>query len=204
MQFFKIIFTLCFFVNSITAIAERADTLHVDSIPKKHSPKKASLFSAIVPGAGQIYNKKYWKPPVIYAAFGGLTYLAVENWKTYQEFKEAFRIRNDNDPNSFDKYDIDNPDFSGKDAFSYDGLNQAKNDYRRYFELTVIGITLVYILNVVDAAVDAHLFYFDVNDDLSLQFTPNISVHNQSAVYTGFSANLRIKTKVNLRKLESL
>ena len=174
MQFFKIIFTLCFFVNSITAIAERADTLHVDSIPKKHSKFKTKI-------TGQ-----------------------VENWKTYQEFKEAFRIRNDNDPNSFDKYDIDNPDFSGKDAFSYDGLNQAKNDYRRYFELTVIGITLVYILNVVDAAVDAHLFYFDVNDDLSLQFTPNISVHNQSAVYTGFSANLRIKTKVNLRKLESL
>ncbi len=136
-----------------------------DSIPEKkpHSPRKASIFSAVVPGLGQIYNRKYWKPPIIYVAFGTLGYFYVENNNNYKIYKEAYKFRIDDNPNTVDQFIGIYPD---------DYLKSARDYYRRNLELTVIIGAIVYALNIIDASVDAHLFDFNVSDDLSLRMQP--------------------------------
>lgn len=130
--------------------------------PKLHSPKKAATMSALLPGLGQIYNKKYWKVPVIYAALGGLGYGFGWNQKYYKYYKNALHYRYDNDAATVDPLPL----------YPDDALVTFKNYYQRYRDLCVIGMAAVYTLQVLDAAVDAHLFYFDVGPDLSLQWTP--------------------------------
>jgi hypothetical protein len=134
-----------------------------DSLARLHSPVKASLFSAILPGAGQVYNRKYWKVPVIYGAFAGLGYLAVWNNERYQLYRKAYRFRIDGNPLTVDE-------FEGR--YSDGDLKLIRDYYRRNRDLSLIFTSLVYVLNIVDASVDAHLFYFDVGDNLSLQLMP--------------------------------
>ena len=136
----------------------------VDTVikPPVHSPKKAATMSALLPGLGQIYNKKYWKVPVIYAALGGLGYGFGWNQKYYKYYKNALHYRYDNDANTVDPLPI----------YPDEALVTYKNYYQRYRDACVIGMAAVYTLQVLDAAVDAHMFTFDVGPDLSLQWTP--------------------------------
>ncbi len=139
---------------------EQKDSLILD----KHSPRKASLYSAVLPGLGQAYNKKYWKIPVVYVGFGAMTYFFVRNNNRYQGFKRALITRTDGDENTVDAYATQYPNQAS--------LVEYKDYYRRNRDLSVIGFSLLYILNVVDANVDANLYYFDVSDDLSLHWSP--------------------------------
>ncbi|MDD3877144.1 MAG: DUF5683 domain-containing protein [Bacteroidales bacterium] len=143
---------------AVSVHAQNGDSLNI----KKHSPRTASLLSTVVPGAGQIYNRKYWKLPVVYGGLGILTYFVIQNNNLYKDYKEAYLIRNDGNPETVDNYT----------AYSSEGLLQAQNYYRRNMELSVIFTVALYALNIVDAAVDAHLYYFDINDDLSLELNP--------------------------------
>ncbi|MCU0433557.1 MAG: DUF5683 domain-containing protein [Bacteroidia bacterium] len=135
-----------------------------DSLLKQppHPPKRAALMSACLPGLGQAYNKKYWKIPIIYVGFGGLGYSVGFNHTYYKRYRDAIRLRYDGDPNTNDVYPL----------FSDDDLSTLKNYYQRFRDLSIIGMAALYTLNVIDAAVDAHLFYFNVSDDLSLRATP--------------------------------
>jgi hypothetical protein len=127
--------------------------------PKFHSPKKAALLSAVIPGAGQIYNKKYWKLPIIYAGFAGLTYSFQLNQTRYKSYRIDYI-------NSLDgKYD---------GQYSSDQLLTLTHYYHRYRDLSVIGAALLYVLNIVDASVDAHMFTFNVSDDLSFNVHPTL------------------------------
>jgi TM2 domain-containing membrane protein YozV len=139
---------------------------NTDSLVRIHSPVKASLLSAALPGAGQFYNRKYWKVPVIYAAFGGLGYLAKWNDNRYRTYRNAYRLRIDGDPSTTD-------DFTN--LYSDNDLKLLRDYYRRNRDLTLIFTGLVYVLNIVDASVDAHLFYFDISDNLSLHIAPSLS-----------------------------
>ncbi len=130
-----------------------------------HSPKKAALLSAILPGAGQVYNKKYWKLPIIYAAAGGLVYSFQFNQSRYIKYRTAYKYRIDNDASTMD-------DYIG--VYSDDNLNTLQKYYHRYRDLTVLGFAAVYALNIIDASVDAHLFTFDVSDDLTLKVQPTL------------------------------
>ncbi|HEX8516294.1 MAG TPA: DUF5683 domain-containing protein [Bacteroidia bacterium] len=130
---------------------------------KYHSPKKAAAFSAILPGAGQIYNKKYWKVPVMYAGFAGLAYSFQFNQSRYVQYRDALKFRLDDDEATTDNY---------VDVYTDDQLTTLYQYYHRYRDLTVIGGAVLYLLNIVDAAVDAHLFTFNVSDDLSLNLHP--------------------------------
>jgi hypothetical protein len=129
-----------------------------------HSPKLATWLSFAVPGAGQFYNKKYWKIPVIYILGGALVYTTISNNRGYYKYKDAYI------------HLYENPDepMEGFELYSLDDLKSIKEQYRRYRDLSLVGLLLLYTLNIIDATVDGYLFDYDVSDDLSLRIEPNI------------------------------
>jgi hypothetical protein len=149
--------------QSIDSLIAKADTISIVSAKKPHSPKKASIMSIALPGLGQVYNGKWWKVPIIYAGFGGLTYMAVSNHIGMERYRQAYLNRVDDDPATIDE-------FAGK--YSDANLKELKTTYQRNRDLSFILMGILYILNVVDASVDGHLKDFDVSDDLSLQIRP--------------------------------
>lgn len=161
-------FLMCIHIPE-KADAQSRKTLNIEASGadsgKTHSASKASIYSALVPGLGQAYNKKYWKIPILYSGFGGLAYLASFNQVEYKKFKNAILIRNDGNPKTVDDYVNIRTD---------DNLSLLVDIYRRDRDFSIIGIFAVYLLNVVDAAVDAHLYNFDVSDNLSLNWQPQI------------------------------
>jgi len=126
------------------------------------SPRKASILSAAMPGLGQIYNRKFWKVPIIYAALGGLSYFFYENNSEYNNFRKAHI------------FSVTNGGTATVDGVSYlsSDLQSQKFYYKKFRDFSVIGIGIVYLLQIVDANVDAHLKTFDVSDDLSLNVDP--------------------------------
>lgn len=137
-------------------------------IIKPHSPNKAAIYSAVLPGLGQGYNKKYWKIPIVYAGFGVLTYFIVSNAKEYRKYKEAYTYVANGDSTGI------NNDYVGK--YDEQQLLDGKDYHRRNMELSYIITGLWYILNIVDASVDAHFFDYDVSDDLSIKLDPMFHV----------------------------
>lgn len=160
---FAFFFSLLFIISS-AKINAQSQTSVDDSLA--HNPKKAALYSAILPGLGQAYNKKYWKIPVVYSALGVIGYFYVDNNSNYRKYKEAYKFRTDDDQNTIDEY---------IGTYTDDNLKVLRDYYRRNLELTVIIGVAVYALNIIDATVDAHLFEFDVNDNLSMKIQPEIS-----------------------------
>lgn len=128
-----------------------------------HSVKKATLRSLMIPGWGQIYNNKWWKVPIIYAGLGTTAYLAVDNHNTFKTFIRAFESRLDDDPSN------DQLVF-----FNERQLIELQDIYRRWRDLSIIVGGLIYALNIIDAHVDAHLFDFDLNDDLTARWQPSV------------------------------
>jgi len=146
---------LFFFLISSNGIAQK--------IEKTKSPKKAAILSAIIPGAGQIYTKRYWKIPIIYGGLITSAYYINDNNEKYKMYKDAALVSIDNN-NS-------NQIVNGT-TYSYSDLKTLKDHYRRNRELSYFSFVGVYILNIVDASVNAHLFSFDVSDDISLDIRP--------------------------------
>ena len=126
------------------------------------SPRKAAILSSTLPGLGQIYNKKYWKVPIIYAGLLTSAYYINENNIQYKQYKNAYLRRLDNNPN--------NDDFVGK--YSSGDLLILKDFYRRNREISILCFIGTYIINVLDASVDSHLFDYDISEDISLQIKP--------------------------------
>jgi hypothetical protein len=148
----------------------KADTLRRKKLPP---PKKAAILSACLPGLGQAYNrtlirpdgsrvKSLWKIPVIYAGFGGLAYGFAWNQAFVKDYRDALRLRYDDDSTTVDQF----PRYTDND------LVTLKNYYQRYRDLCIIGFAALYTLQIVDAAVDAHLSTFDVSENLSLNVRP--------------------------------
>jgi len=138
-------------------------------------PKKAGLYSAILPGAGQVYTKKYWKLPVIYGGLITSAYYINESNDLYQLYKSTYLNRLDGDF-------TDNLNYSDSD------LRTLTEHYRRNREVSALLFTLTYILNIVDASVNAHLFDYDVSEDLSLHIQPvYFSKENASGISLSFN-----------------
>lgn len=123
------------------------------------SPSKAAFYSAILPGLGQAYNKKYWKIPIVYAAMGTGIYFYITNNKNYNRYRRAYKRRlagfNDDE---FQGIVLDN-----------NALIDGQEFYQRNRDLSLLLTVVAYVLNIVDANVDAHLLQFNVSDDLSLR-----------------------------------
>lgn len=152
-----------------------------------HSAKKATIYSAVLPGLGQAYNKKYWKIPIIYAGFGTLIYFINFNGKEYRKFRDAYNIVATGDTANFT-----NNEYVVKYNANLTQLQEGRNYYRRNLELNYILTGLLYILNIIDASVDANLYNFDVGDDLSLRFDP---IRSQNIFAPRPSVGLTLKFK---------
>jgi len=167
------------------------------------SPKKASIYSALFPGLGQIYNRKYWKLPIIYGGFAGLIYGLNWNTNLYNEYFEAFRtISRYSSPSMITEEDkkfledfINNPsiDLDNPSHFSYvtTQLENGKDYYRRNRDLTIIIMAALHVLNIIDASVDAHFFDYDIGDDLSMNLQPGPLNISGSKQVMGISLNLK-------------
>ena len=138
---------------------------------KKHSPTVAGCLS-IIPGGGQIYNKKYWKLPIVYGALGISSYFVYDFAHQMVQYKNEFIYRRDGITSKI------NPDYA---IYTDENVLALRSLYRRRMEIAVAVTAILYILNIVDAVVDAHLYYFDISDDLSLQLSPEIAPSNYMA-----------------------
>lgn len=136
--------------------------IQIDSVKKqKHSPHKASLYSAILPGMGQAYNRKYWKIPIVYAALGTSVYFLGFNRTEMRERQDALKLLLDDDPNT-------NP--VGEFANTPESVLRAeRNFYRTNRDYSIIATAGFYLLNIVDAAVDAHFYKFDIDQPLAMR-----------------------------------
>lgn len=126
------------------------------------SPKRAAILSAGLPGLGQIYNKKYWKVPIIYAGILTSLYYINDNNKKYKDYKGAYLNRLDNNPSNDTEY----IEYNSMDLLTL------KDFYRRNREISILCLFGSYIINILDASVDAHLFDYDISEDISLNISP--------------------------------
>lgn len=185
------LFIFIFFIALNENFAQDIQTPKVTE-KKPHSAHKASIYSFILPGLGQAYNKKYWKIPILYAGFGFLTYMIITNRKEYKAYQLAYDYKKDeakyNPPPNF--YYPPN-DYAAQ--YGLEALKQGRNYYRRNMELSYILTGVWYLLNVIDASVDAHLFDFNISPDLSLKVEPyfNHQPYNNQTI-TG----LRLKVAI--------
>jgi hypothetical protein len=152
------------------------------SAPVGHSPRTATIRSAILPGWGQYYNKKYWKIPLVYGAIGTCAGLFYYNLNEYQNARDAYRYKVDNDPAN---------DLLIKDKFKPvdpESIRRYRNDVRQNVDYSVLAFLVCWGLNVVDATVDGHLKSFEVSENLSLELmTPAIN-----PITASYSAGIRI------------
>lgn len=135
------------------------------SFDTTHSPKKAVILSAVLPGAGQVYNKKWWKVPIIYAGLGTSVYFLLNNQKQYHLHRDEYLYRIGNGGNT------QNPDL---EIYSDGNLRTLIDQYQRWRDISVIAIAGVYTIQLIDAAVDGYLFRFDTSEDLSFEFRPSL------------------------------
>ena len=184
------------------------DTLSVDKPKKQHfkaDPLKATMLAVALPGAGQIYNRKYWKIPVVYAGFGLLFYSAGINSRNYTTYMEAYQDFTDvipetdsyivlipAEPSTYDP--VLYPESYDPSTYSYykDGLLRMVDYYKRYRDLSYIGIAAWYLISILDANVDASLSNFDVTDNLDITLAPVLMPLPGGYTGAGLSASIRL------------
>lgn len=181
---FRFLILLLFFSSINNVVAQKlpldsikpTDTLNI-KVEKPHSPTKATIMSAALPGLGQVYNKKYWKVPIIWGGIGTSLYFGFSNQKSFTKFRKAYGNRIDDDPSTTDEYE---------DVLSPEGLKANMDYHQKNRDLSFVIAGVLYILNVVDAAVDAHLFNFPKNDKLSFNLQPSLNYTNNNRIAKGF------------------
>ena len=166
----------------------------IDSILKHHSPRKAAIRSAIFPGLGQIYNKKYWKLPIVYGAIGTTAAVFIFNYKTYKDLQFAYKAKVEAQEQRIPNRRPDSTDYKKADqqliTLDLNALRSYRNQYRKRIDYSALVFILFWGLNVADAAVDAHLKTFDVSPDLTFHFRVG---HSQMAGTNGISFVLAFK-----------
>ena len=140
----------------------------------KPDPIRALWLGLVIPGAGQIYNRKYWKLPIVYGGFLGCVYALTWNGQMYSDYSQAYLDITDSDPNTKSYEKMLPPRYSivGKEARFQSIFKSKKDTFRRYRDLSIFAFGGVYLLSVIDAYVDAELSTFDISHDLSLQVQP--------------------------------
>lgn len=123
-----------------------------------HSPKKATIYAAIIPGIGQAYNRKYWKVPLVWAAMGGVGYYTLDNARKMRKINDTLRA-------FYIKYN---------DTLAANPLHlQTRNRYRQHRDMGILAFTALYVLQIIDATVDAHFYKLDFNQSLSASLRPS-------------------------------
>ncbi|MFK7784834.1 MAG: DUF5683 domain-containing protein [Crocinitomicaceae bacterium] len=167
---------LVFFFLLISSSVFAEDTLTVGDTVRPHSIRRAILYSAIVPGAGQVYNhlampkgkkKAFWKVPLIYAALGTTGYFLVTNQQEQKKLRKEYNNR------QFLTY-VDGQDFPDYSPYDDAGILTLYNQYLNWRDLSILAVGAVYLFQLADAGVEAHFVNFDVSEDLSLTVDPVI------------------------------
>lgn len=150
--------------ENIILLTDSSEVSVIDTIipVRNHSPRIALISSAIVPGLGQAYNRKYWKLPIIYGAGIGLYYYYNYNNGYYQRFNKAFK-------QSRSGQEVTDPDLQ---IFNQTQLETRKNTSRKYRDYSMVFMGVLYLANIIDAMVDAYMYKYDVSRDLSMELTP--------------------------------
>lgn len=185
--FFLILLILL--VGQAFAQSENEDTIVRTQVDSAHKPKIATIAALVLPGTGHIYNEIYkikgqkntlwWKLPIVYGGLGTAGYFIVSNHQNYRNFKNERIAR------------LDDTYISTEFAFLSDSqLKVYQDQYERWRNLSIIGGLAVYVLQVIDANVEAHLMHFDTSDDLSFHLTPNI-------IPTGFRKSVGISLRIS-------
>ncbi|MCQ2309477.1 MAG: DUF5683 domain-containing protein [Bacteroidales bacterium] len=134
-------------------------------IPEYHNPKTATWL-ALIPGAGQAYNRKYWKMPIVYAGFFATGYLGITNGNDYRLYRDAYDFKTGVNPDVSEKAKEISEKYTGEN------LVTLRDYYRRNMELSWIIMAAWYAVQIIDASVDAHFMYYEIDDDLTLQVDP--------------------------------
>jgi hypothetical protein len=173
----RCIFLILFFTTGFSAFSQKsiADSAKVSTTKAFHSPRKATIYSAVFPGLGQLYNRKYWKAPIIYGGFATLGYFINFNNEQYTIYKQAYSDLIDKDPytNSYLKLKVNASLLQPERISNFtEALRRQKDYWRRNRDLVVIGTAVFYAANIIDASVDAHFFNFDISEDLTINWVP--------------------------------
>ena len=149
---------------------------HRDLKDFKPDPIRAMWLGLVLPGAGQLYNRKYWKLPIVYGGFLGCVYALTWNGQMLSDYSQAFLDITDSDPNtkSYEKMLPPNYSIEGKEARFQAIFKSKKDTFRRFRDLSIFAFGGVYLLSVIDAYVDAELSTFDISHDLSIEIQPTI------------------------------
>ncbi len=159
-------------VDSVTPVSRAALN---DSLRRAHSPRTAAIRSALLPGLGQIYNKKYWKLPIVWGAVGITGGIFNYNLKEYRKVRFAYFALLNKDTPSYTKVAPELQVFIAAGDNGLSSLRTYRNEFRKNIDYSVLFFLLFWGLNVVDATVDAHLKGFDVSRELSLKLRPSIN-----------------------------
>ena len=152
---------LLMLVMTLSVHGQRNTDSDTENNVKYHSPKKATLLSTFIPGAGQFYNKKYWKIPLIYGGGATFVYFIGVNNRFYKKYTRLYEQKIDNTIDELYK------------NISEESLRRERENWRRNRDLNYIGLGALYFLQIIDANVDAHLFQYDISDDLTFRYQPD-------------------------------
>jgi len=156
-------------------------------------PRVAVWLSLLVPGGGQIYNRKLWKLPIVYGGYVGCIYALTWNQSTYMDYQNAYVDIMDDDPNTKSYEDFLPPHYeidTSMEDWLKDVFRQRKNKYRRWRDMSIFAFAGMYIVAAIDAYVDAELSHFDISPDLSFNVQPNIMIDHRGTPTAGFSLAL--------------
>ncbi len=149
--------------DRVRALPNDAEGVRYTPEPWQPNPKKAGLYSAILPGSGQLYNRQYWKIPVVLAGVGVAAYVIKFNSDQYRTYRRAYIASLDQDPATVNEFE---------GLYGTAQLQQLQDGYKRYLDMSVLFTVVGYTLQVIDAVVFAHLRNFDMSRDLSLKLSP--------------------------------
>ena len=181
----KIVLVFCVLSFALSAFAQPTakrtapDTVDMKSYATRYDPRKALLYAAVLPGLGQVYNKKYWKLPLVYGGFIGFGHGVSFYQKGYKKYKgELFDV-------------LETGNNVSKSGFTEDQLRTIVNRYRRERDFMIILLAGMYLLQIVDAHVDAHLKEFDLNPNLHVKLQPIVETDMLTGRTAGFSLRFR-------------
>ena len=169
---------------------EKLEQFHRNATPWEPEPRVAVWLSILVPGGGQIYNRKLWKLPIVYGGYVGCIYALTWNQSTYMDYQNAYVDIMDDDPNTKSYEDFLPPHYeidTSMEDWLKDVFRQRKNKYRRWRDMSIFAFAGMYIVAAIDAYVDAELSHFDISPDLSFNVQPNFMYDHRGTPTAGFS-----------------
>lgn len=185
-------------VDTTALMQQQEESVQETRIPKERfipNPNRAVWMALVIPGAGQIYNRKYWKLPLVYGGFVGCAYALNWNSQMYKDYSQAYLDIMDDDPNtkSYEDFLPASANITGQEERYKEIFRKRKDTFRRQRDLSIFCFIGVYLLSVVDAYVDAELSNFDISKDIGLKVEPTIFNDGRTRTYNSVGLQCSLK-----------